>query len=421
MNQAAYGDRDIKAIQKREKIHFLYRAFRKILRLLTGYEKKQIKTIITYPAIVKEIDLIETANKLAWAFPKKTDLVINILVSDELLHYDLLRVNNILGQRIYLQENISHIHLVATFTQDIDSIFYIQAKEILKSNPFYIYKTEIFDKNYFSYIEGALLKGGYFKTLSKNERHVINNLSIQNYQQMLEENKNKHRAYCFVTGPSFDRYKDFKYKQDSFKVICNSTVKNDEFLEYIGRPDVVVFSDPVFHFSSCEYSAVFRDEVVKVYKKYQPFIVVPFETVALLLAHYPLLEDRIIGMKYKRGFFNFPTPENLWIKKSENILTLYMLPIASAVSQEVNIIGADGRNPDEKYFWQHSSSAQFDDLMHTVFETHPSFFRDRDYKDYYEEHCDFLEKLILYGESVGKKYRSLTKSYIPALRKRMRG
>ncbi len=420
MNQVAYGERDTKAIKKKERINFLYKAIRKIQRLIAGYEKKQIKEIITYPAINKENDLIEIVNKLAWSFPKKIDLSIDILVSDALLQYDLSKIENIPGQRNYLQTDISHIHLVTTFRQDVDLIFYIQAKEILKSNPFYLYKTELLDKNYFSLIEGNLLKESYFKTLSRNDREAVHNLSVQNYKQMIKEYNHKQKAYCFATGPSLDKYKDFEYEQDSLKVICNSIVKNDTFMEYIGKPDVLVFADPVFHFSPCEYSAVFRDEVVKVYKKYQPFIIVPLNTVALLLAHYPLLEDRIIGMERKRSFFNFPTPENLWIKISENILTLYMLPIASAISQEIDIIGADGRKANEKYFWQHSSSVQFDNLMKTVFETHPSFFRDRNYKDYYEEHCDFLEKLLQYGEAKEKKYYSLTESYIPALSKRKR-
>ena len=88
------------------------------------------------------------------------------------------------------------------------------------------------------------------------------------------------------------------------------------------------------------------------------------------------------------------------------------------MTDEINIIGADGRNPDEKYFWQHSQSAQFGNLMNTVFEIHPSFFRDRDYKDYYDEHCNFLNDLIEYGEKQGKKYLSITSSFIPALKKR---
>jgi len=420
MSKVAYGDRDIKAIKKRVKINFIYQAFRKIERIIFNYNNIQVKSIATYPMIKSETQLIEIANKLAWAFPKKDDLKIYITVSNDLLNYNLKKVDDISYQRNYLKSNIEHIVLTKDFNANADLILYVDAKAILKSNPLKLYKTDILDKNYFSTVEGGFLQMGYYLTLSKDEKKYFEKLSIENYKNMMELNKHKNRAYCFVTGPSFDRYKEFKYEKDSLKVICNSTVKNDEFLDYINGPDILTFADPVFHFSPCEYSAVFRDEVLKVYKKYKPYIIVPDKTVALLLAYYPELKDRIIGMKSKKEPFNFPTPEYFWIKSSANILTLYMLPIASSIAYEINIIGADGRNPDEKYFWQHSKSAQFSDLMQTVFETHPSFFRDRDYKDYYEEHCNFLKNLIEFGENKGKKYYSLTNSYIPALKERLK-
>ena len=419
MSEIAYGKRDIKAIQKREKMDFLYRAIRKIERLFFKYDGRQIKSIATYPAIKTEEELIEIANKLAWAFPKKENLKIYITVTKELEDFDLKKIDKINYQRNYLKSDIEHMILTNTFYSNTDLILYTDAKAILKSNPLKLYKTDIIDKNYFSTIEGELLQSGFDRTLFKEEKEKIKNISLKNFENMMRLKKKKNKAYCFVTGPSFDNYKKFKYENDSFKVICNSTVKNNEFLEYIDGPDVLTFADPVFHFSPSEYSAVFRDEVLKVYKKYKPFIVVPEYTVALLLAHYPELQDRIIGMKHKKGEFNFPTVEKFWIKGTANILTLYMLPIASTIVNEINIIGADGRNPNEKYFWKHSSSAQFDDLMKTVFETHPSFFRDRDYKDYYEEHCNTLKNLIEFGEKKGKKYFSLTNSYIPVLKERI--
>jgi len=418
MSNVAFDKRDLKAIQKREKINFIYKAIRKIQRILYAYESKQIKSIAISPKITNSDELIDIVNRIAWAFPYKEDLYIEIEVSDELLSFDFSKVDKVPNQRNYLNSNLSHIGLVKKCNSSADLILYTKANELLKLNPFKLYKTDILDKNYFSTTEGGLLQDGYNRTISQKDELSLEKQSIINYTKMLEQNINKNKAYCFVTGPSFDRYKEFNYEENSFKVICNSTVKNDEFLEYIGKPDLLVFADPVFHFSPSEYSAAFRDEVIKVFNKYKCFIMVPDYTKALLLSHYPELSDYLIGMKHNKGDYNFPAIDKFWIKSSANILTLYMLPVASAVSEEINIIGADGRNPDEKYFWHHSKSAQFADLMQTVFETHPSFFRDRDYKEYYEEHCKFLNDLIEYGESKGEKYYSLTKSYIPVLAKR---
>jgi len=420
MSNITYGKRDIKAIERRSKIDFIYKAIRKILRIVTKYNTKQIKTVAVIPKIDNEKELVDIVNKLAWAFPYKDDLKIYVSVDKKLLNFDFSQVKEIPYQRIYLNKNISHIKLVDKIIKNVDLVLIKEAKYLLKENPFILYKTEIIDKNYFSTTEGGLLQSGYYRTFTKVEKKSYEELSIENYKKMLSLHKNKTKSYCFVTGPSFDRYKNFSFEKDSFKVICNSIVKNDEFLEYIGKPDLLVFADPVFHFSPNEYSAVFRDKVLEVVSKYKCFVMVPEYTVPLLLAHYPELKDIIIGMKHQNGDFNFPTPEKFWIKSSANILTLYMLPVASAITDEINILGADGRNPNEKYFWQHSKSAQFSDLMQTVFETHPSFFRDRDYKDYYEEHCEFMKNLIEYGEKQGKKYYSLTRSYIPVLKERFK-
>jgi hypothetical protein len=96
-----------------------------------------------------------------------------------------------------------------------------------------------------------------------------------------------------------------------------------------------------------------------------------------------------------------------------------MLPIASAVTDRVQIIGADGREQDDSYFWEHSEIAQYDDeIMQSAVETHPSFFRDRIYEDYYQKHVETLTNMIEYGEKHGVEYFSLTDSHIPCLSQR---
>jgi hypothetical protein len=101
-------------------------------------------------------------------------------------------------------------------------------------------------------------------------------------------------------------------------------------------------------------------------------------------------------------------------------MTLYMLPVASAIAEEVYVIGADGREKNEHYFWKHHETTQYGDLLSSVRDAHPSFFRDRNYNAYYEEHCRTIEELMRYGESHGVRYHSLTPSRIPALANRSR-
>ena len=100
-------------------------------------------------------------------------------------------------------------------------------------------------------------------------------------------------------------------------------------------------------------------------------------------------------------------------------MTTLMLPLGFLLADEVTIAGSDGRQPTEKYFWAHNTQLQYsDEMMKTVFDAHPSFFRYVDYSDYYDEYCQSLEALIQVGEAAGKTVRPLTPSWIPALVRR---
>ncbi|WP_135609990.1 hypothetical protein [Methanococcoides sp. AM1] len=422
MSEIAYGKRNTAAIKRRSIVNFFYIGFRKVFQILTKNNNRQVNKIMTYPSIQSRDELADFLNRLAWGFPNKDGLDLKVSVTKELKDIDISKLKPPSTQRNYLKDSI-YIDLVSpdeTKMSEADLILITKSSSLLDlSILLNLNKTIVADKQYFSLEESNVWKSGFYKAFTQSELLEFESLSKRNYINLLQKNKHNTKAYCFATGPSFDRYGDFDFEEKSFKVICNSTVKNEKFLKHIKKPDLLVFADPVFHFSPCEYSACFRDDVLAVVEKYKCFVMVPHVTVPLLLAHYPELTDYLIGMPVGSKF-NFPTPENYVLKGSSNILTLFMLPVASAIANEIFIIGADGRNPDEKYFWKHSSSAQYSDLMQTAFETHPSFFRDRDYKDYYEEHCLFLEKLVEYGESLGKKYISLTLSFIPALGKRQK-
>ena len=107
------------------------------------------------------------------------------------------------------------------------------------------------------------------------------------------------------------------------------------------------------------------------------FLMIPEMNLPMMISHYPELKDFIIGMPALNGSYNFPTRENFYVKQTDNIMTLIMLPVASAVSEEIYILGSDGRMPDDNYFWKHGRTVQFEELMDTAFRTHPSFFKDR--------------------------------------------
>jgi hypothetical protein len=278
-------------------------------------------------------------------------------------------------------------------------------------------RVRIIDKNFWSSFEAEIWIKIFNEISSTSQIKEAQQISLENYKKFSQSLVPKESSVCFTSGPSFEQYRKFNYEND-FKIVCNSIIKNTEFLDYIGGPDVLVFADPVFHFGLNPYAEEFRKEVIKTMSKYPNcFIFTIQENAHVLNYFFPTLTDRIIGLGIL-GEYNLISEEKLTVFPTANILTLLMLPIAATFSKIIKVIGADGREQGEKYFWKHSSAAQIDNKMEDAFRYHPSFFRDRIYSEYYEKHCKQLEKHIEFIESKGKLVESLTPSFIPILAKR---
>ena len=427
----AHAPRDIKRIRVLSLLYFGHRAYQMVINELFG--EKQISKFVLYPAINDMETLADILNRISWYIPVDKEQSNNVqitlglginLVNREQDPQDLHVPD---AQKRYIT-TLDHINFVdeTVLDKEVSQADAILVWDTSGMPPLKIlanlHKVHIIDPNYYSHTEASNYQGFFDRTRTSDQHQELTELSLRNYNALLDQVKGCSRATVFGTGPSLDQALKFDFS-DGFNVVCNSIVKNRALLDHI-KPQLLVFADPVFHFSPCKYSVEFRHQALNAIHDYNCFCLVPKGRVALMLAHYPELKNRIIGMPTRIGIptrkrdFNFPTSDNFYVKASDNILTLFMLPIASAVAEKIQIIGSDGRQKNENYFWKHSSSAQFDELMQTVFDTHPSFFRDRVYTNYYEVHCKILNNLIEYGESLGKKYISLTQSYIPALEKR---
>jgi hypothetical protein len=247
-------------------------------------------------------------------------------------------------------------------------------------------------------------------------RDELDQVSDANYRTLYDRYKGCRRAFVLGTGPSLQTSLDIDFSPADLLIACNSIVKNEKILNHT-QPTVIAFADQVFHFGRSDYAKQFRVDLIKAVERLGCFCIVPPERGLLLAMHFPEVASRLITIPFN-GTLNLPTPENRRVKVTENIMTLYMLPIASAMAEEVYIGGADGRDQKEQYFWKHDKTAQYCDLLNSVWDAHPSFFRDRNYDAYYADHCRTIEELMRYGEDHGVKYCSLTPSRIPALAKR---
>jgi hypothetical protein len=389
------------------------------LKARMGGRSRETKRVIYYPPVADEATLADLANRVAWYLPTSAqpEATVEIPVSSHLREVDVVRLTPPDAQGNYLTDLTGRIRLAGDdepLLSEADLILVWNKRRLFEPRILgNLAKVEIVDPTYCRSVESQAYARLCRRALKREDAERLREMSRRNYALLLEKIGKRERAYVFCTGPSLSRATEFTF-EGGFNVICNSIVKNKELMRHI-RPQLLTFADPVFHFSPSKYAAEFRRLMLEAVEEFDLFVMTIEPFLPLLLAHYPQLEDRIIGLPEDNRGLNFPTPERFHIKSAANIMTMLMLPVASAAADEIHIIGADGRQPKENYFWRHDSSAQLDELMETAFATHPSFFRDRIYEDYYEEHCRNLESLLVYGESLGKRYFSMTPSFIPAL------
>ncbi len=225
-------------------------------------------------------------------------------------------------------------------------------------------------------------------------------------------------AYLLGTGPSIEEHGRFAF--DGLVIACNTTILDDALMRH-ARPRLLTFADPVFHFGVSGYAAAFRAALATAAEKHDLRLVIPSKYGHLLASLQPDLAERtVIVPLLARSVPNLDLSTRFEVRTTENVLTLLQLPLATTLARDVHLIGYDGRNPGDDYFWQHSPRTQDHDLLATARRVHPGFFT-VDYRDYYERHVADLEAHLLTAEAAGHRVRSLTPSHVPALRRRTVG
>lgn len=439
-DSVATASRDLLAIKRRKFTHYAYRGLQLALR--RGRSLDDVSSVCLLPAFDDESDLGDVLNRMGWYFPAGTlpddasftlatedlDLTEDFDPTEATGPTDALESTEDFDPTDALEHvpdaqratDVDHLPIhhcspetLGTAAASADAVLCWDASARLSlAGLRNITRVEIVDPTYWSGHEPYTW--GVFSDAVRTETADD---SAAVFRDLEEQAATCERSYVFATGPSLEDAFEMEFEDDSLTVVCNSIVKNDDLLAHID-PDVLVFADPVFHFGPSEYAARFRADAVDAHRTYDCTCVVPEQYGSLLRGHYPDLD--LVEMRSEKGIDpHFPTHDDRRVMHTENIMTLLMLPIAFGLTDEVNVLGADGREESESYFWEHSDAAQYDDeVMKTAVDTHPAFFRDRVYTDYYEEHVDTLTAMIEDAESRGITVRNLTHSYIDALARR---
>lgn len=378
----------------------------------------EIKSICFYPKIESDSQLNSLITKIKWNLPKTKFMNVKIKICSNHYAYSSKEANIIPVLDKDMEDHIVGSDMILVWDKDKLS------DEIIIKNKMKVY---CIDPNFFWARDSAWSKLSYLGLSKDGKKHFID-ISKENYNRMLKENSDKKIAYIFGTGPSIEKAFDFDY-EDGFAIVCNGIANNEAALDHI-KPKAIALIDNKF-FNNDEYNIIFMEKAIEMFNKYKFYFITRLHNIPVILNRYPDIGDYVIGLEEKKDAteINFPTMSNFYTKTivSNNVLTNIMLPVASSVAEEVYIIGCDGSNNTKSKEWNNNHYRRLDyynykDQERICLNMQKSFYengREAMKYNYFDKHEEYLGDIINYGEKKGKKYRSLTVSNIPALKKRL--
>lgn len=231
--------------------------------------------------------------------------------------------------------------------------------------------------------------------------------------------KNKKNDILLIgSGPSTNLINELNINYDNtLSIICNSVIKNKELLKKI-NPTIMVASDAVFHSGYSKYACDFREALIEGLDLIKDMIfIVPSRDFHLYTKNLPIrFKNRIFAIESKKKKkFNINITKELYLKSTSNVLTLMMLPIAASLSDNIKLLGFDGKTKEDKnIFWKYDEKSQFINTLETTKLAHPAFYK-VNYDKYYNIHCDQVKELIDLITYNKIKISNLSHSNIPAL------
>ncbi|HEG0613089.1 TPA: glycosyltransferase family 2 protein [Campylobacter jejuni] len=231
------------------------------------------------------------------------------------------------------------------------------------------------------------------------------------------------KVYLFGTGPNFSYSQKYNYS-DGLVIACNSMAINKEVIRRL-RPKIFVIADPIFHAGPSSYAGKFRQSLIEAFRLNPCPIVVPLRDYHIYSTYLPrdivnFLVPIFFKIPSKDDYpFYFDIFTSLEVKTTNNILTLFQLPLGVSLGDEIYITGCDGRSiKNNSYFWSHNKEVQINDKMQDIKVAHKGFFG-IEYNNYYDRHIRFLSQFLELAEKNNKKIFNLTPSYIKPLQDRI--
>jgi hypothetical protein len=236
---------------------------------------------------------------------------------------------------------------------------------------------------------------------------------------MLDLRKKYSKTYIFGRGPSLQKVFELDLS-DGACIVVNQTVSNEILIKHI-NPDIIIGGDHCWNYGCSKLSERFRQDAISWVEKHDAFFVVPLDAYSLMLAHFPKLSGRLIGIPYGAADHNLDLSSDFQTKGSLGVFFEFLFPIACTIGNEIDMLGFDGNDVkpgeerDFKVPFSHYQKADYpDEIIQTIHDSRPGYY-DKDQTGFRDEYDKEFSGIIESAEARNFIIKTLAPSFHTAL------
>lgn len=242
----------------------------------------------------------------------------------------------------------------------------------------------------FQYCPSFFLKSTYEVMSSEIKEQIVSN-SYSVFQKMFA-NFNGKASKLFLTGPSLNEGID-SYNGTyggSCNIVVNSFIKSDRLWNLV-HPNIVIFSDPVFHGSYSSYTnRFFADLKKRIEQNSELIIICPMRDFYIIQNEIGACTKNIIYTTFCNSEKNELQIHNneIFVPVTGNVFSGFAYPFIKYLNPtQIDIFGLTGKPniEDNQYFWEHHDDTQYNEEKQNLIVQYPGFFN-ISYKDYNKQH-----------------------------------
>jgi hypothetical protein len=378
----------------------------------------KINTIVYFPEIINERELIYHINTIASTIPFRDELTVKLMVDESLLNvsFDSLQIPNFQGDFIR-NRNLRHIKLIKySFLELLKSDLICITNSNSYRNLFLLFsfKIQVLDSS-----RGSMHVPEFYKkinwrlnTKQKNMANIHNSkIALKN---LLKKNIGSKNALVIAGGPSLKRFDEVDFTTFDLIISVNDfVITNLDFLKK-SHPDILCFSDSTLFFGASEFTKNFYKKLQDAFNIKPFYIIVDIKSYDIVLQN-GNFSNYLIGLERKAlKNFKLISSQDLMTSTlpSANILTSFAMIVGLSIVDEIILFGVDGLEKNHEKIMNNKNKSSHRSSAYENYNAElPGFYRT--YESAVENHNQYnlnLKKTIEFAKDNDKKVYTLYKS-----------